>query len=333
MIRVGILGAGFMGTTHAHAYHKLEGAQVVTVADTMFERAEKLASEVGGRAAGDAERIFSDPTIDLVDVTLPTPFHPEYAIRAMEAGKHVVVEKPLALSVDEAKSIVAVSQRTGKYVMVAQVLRFWPEYVAIHDLLQSGRLGRPLSASAYRLSNPPQWASWFLNPALSGGTVLDLAIHDIDMMNWLFGRPERVVASGAAEKNGDWGTVIIQGWHGSVRTSIEATFMMPKDYPFAAGLRVMCERGMVEYRFQAGGASIEQGRPTNSLLLHEPGKPNQVLSAPEGDAFEREIAYFVGCLQRNQPPEVIPAEDACLAVMTAISARESILSGQPVSVG
>lgn len=333
MLKVGIIGCGFMGTTHAHAYYKLPGVQVAILVDSDRERAIKLAKEMSGIDAVDAEVIFSDPTINLVDVTVPTPFHSEYAVRAMNAGKHVVVEKPLALSLAEADAILEVSHRTGKFLMVAQLLRFWPEYAAIHDLLQSGQLGRPLSASAYRLSNPPQWASWFLNPAMTGGTVLDLAIHDIDMMNWLFGKPNQVFASGAGEENGDWSTVMVQGWHDEVRTSIEASFHMPRDFPFAAGIRVLCEEGAVEYRFQAGGASLEQGQPINSLLLHEPGKPNQHLAAPVGDAFECEIAYFIECIRKGEPPAIIPPEDARLAVATALSARESIISGQPVRMG
>jgi UDP-N-acetylglucosamine 3-dehydrogenase len=330
MINVAILGAGFMGLTHALAYQKLPGVQVALVADIDPAKGQKLAEAVGARAVADADEVFADPVIHLVDVTLPTPFHPAYAIRAMEAGKHVVVEKPLALTMEEVEAILEAQLRTGQMLFVAQVLRFWPEYVLIHEIVRSGRLGRPLSAAAFRLSNPPQWATWFLDPGLSGGTVLDLGIHDLDMMNWLFGKPRSVFAGGVKGAGSeDWSHVQVLLDYGAAQSTVEASFMMPKDFLFTAGLRVLCEKGMLEYVFRAGGASIEEGQPVNSLVLHEPGKPNQVLTAEPGEAFEREIAYFIRCIQSDTPPQVVTGEDARLAVHTALLARNSIETGQP----
>jgi predicted dehydrogenase len=332
MLEVGILGAGFMSSTHAAAYQNLPNVHIAAIADTDKDKVEKLAQQFGCRADTQAENIIHDKSIALLDVSLPTPLHAKYAILGMEAGKHVVVEKPMALSLAETDEMLQVYHRTGKFLMVAHVLRFWPEYVKIREVLQNGKLGDPISATSYRLSNPPQWAVWFLDPKLSGGTVLDLAIHDLDMMNWLFGGLRSVFASGAGEKNGDWGHVLIQGNHGRVITSVEASFRMPKDFPFAAGLRVLCENGMLDYRFQAGGASIEQGQPVNTLMLHEPERPNQLLAVEAGDAYEREIAYFVKCVQTNHAPTLVPPEEARMAVQTALAARRSIESGKPVEL-
>ena len=332
MVKVGILGAGFMGTTHARAFSKMPHVQIAVIVDTIKEKAERLAGEIGCRFEMDQEIIFNDAAISLVDVTLPTPFHTQYAMRSMQSGKHVIVEKPLALSIADADAIIDVSHKTGKFLMVAQVLRFWPEYAAIRDILQSGRLGKPISAVTYRLSNAPQWATWFLDPKASGGTVLDLAIHDIDMLNWLFGPPENVFASGADERNDDWGHVMILGNHAGVKTSIEASFNMPKDFPFAAGIRVLCDKGMLEYKFQASGASLEQGEPLNIFRLYEPGNPNQLLKVANGDAYENEIAYFVKCVENEQAPQVVTGEDARTAIKVALCARQSMLSGKPVRV-
>jgi predicted dehydrogenase len=332
MIQVGILGAGFMGTTHARAYAKLPQVKVAVVADTVREKAERLAEEVGSRVETNLEALFADPSLSVIDITSPTPFHAEYAIRAMESGKHVLVEKPLALSVEEADAILAAAQRTGRFLMVAHVLRFWPEYVVIHELLQNGKLGKPVSATAYRLSNTPQWSAWFQDPKLSGGTILDLAVHDIDMMNWLFGVPQTVFASGAGVRDGDWGHVLVQGDHAGIKTSIEASFIMPKDLPFAAGIRILCEKGMVEYKFQAGGASLEQGLPVNSFLLHEPERPNQIISVRPANAYEAEIAYFVHCLENNTPPLTASGQAGRDAVYVAISARRSMESSLPVEI-
>ena len=168
MIKVGVIGAGFAGSFHARAYAKTPGAEVSIIADQNEAKATALAAEVGARAETDADTILRDPTITVVDVALPTPLHPEYAIRALEAGKHVVIEKPLALSVEEADAMIDAAHRSGKFLMVAHVLRFWPEYIAIRKVLQSGRLGQPRIATAHRLSNLPQWATWFRDPAMTG---------------------------------------------------------------------------------------------------------------------------------------------------------------------
>ena len=330
MVKVGVIGAGFAGSFHAHAYTKVPGTEVSIIADQDVSKAAVLATEVGARSEADADAILRDPTIDIVDVALPTPLHPEYAIRAFEAGKHVVIEKPLALSVKEANSIIDAAKKSGKYLMVAHVLRFWPEYVAIREVLQSGRLGQPRIATAHRLSNLPQWANWFRDPAMTGGSVLDLHVHDLDVMNWFFGRPKRVNAIGARSESGGWDHVITQVEFDTLNASVEASNLMPLDFPFTAGLRVVCDKGVIEYQFRAGGASFETGQPMHYCLIHEEGRPNQPVDFEPGDAFEREIAYFVSCVRHGTSPETVTPDDACLAVQTALAARNSLETGEAV---
>ena len=332
MVKVGVIGAGFAGAFHARAYAKVPGAEVVTIADQDESKAVALAAEVGARAATDAEAIFRDPEIAIIDVALPTPLHPEYAIRAFEAGKHVVIEKPLALSVEESNSIINAAKVSGKFLMVAHVLRFWPEYIAIRKVLQSGRLGLPRIATAHRLSNMPQWATWFRDPALTGGSVLDLHIHDLDLVNWLFGQPRRVKAIGAKGETGGWDHVVTQVEFDTLNASVEASNLMPLDFPFTAGLRVVCDKGVIEYQFRAGGASFESGEPIHYCLMHEAGKPNQVVEFEPGDGFESEIAYFVSCVEHGTPPETVTPEDARLAVQTALAARKSLDTGESIDL-
>jgi predicted dehydrogenase len=332
VIKIGVIGAGFAGSFHARAYAKVPGVEVAIVADQDESRAVALAAEVGARAATDADAILRDPTIALVDVALPTPLHPEFAIRALEAGKHVVIEKPLALSVKEADAIILAAEKSGKFLMVAHILRFWPEYVAIRNVLRSGRLGPPRIATAHRLSNLPQWATWFRDPAMTGGTVLDLHIHDLDMMNWLFGRPRRVKAIGAKGDTGGWDHVITQVEFDTVVASVEASNLMPLDFPFTAGLRVVCDQGVIEYQFRAGGASFETGQPVHYCAIHEVKRPNQPVEFEAGDAFEREIAYFVSCVEDGTPPETVTPDDARLAVQTALAARASLETGDTVEL-
>lgn len=332
MVEIGVIGAGFAGSIHAKAYAKTPDARVGVIVDQDRDRAEQLAAQVGGRVETEVEALFRDSAVDLVDIAVPTPLHARFAVAALDAGKHVVIEKPLALTLVDAEAIVRAGERNSKFVMVAHVLRFWPEYVAMREALRSGRLGRPLIATAQRLSNTPQWASWFRDPQATGGAVLDLQIHDLDILNWLFGRPKRVFARGAKGETGGWDHVISQVEYDAVSACAEASFMMPQDFPFTAGMRILCEKGVLEYQFRAGGASFEAGKPMHYLYVHEPGKPNQQLAYEPGDAFEQEIAYFVGCVERGQPPTVVTPVDARLAVQTALAARASLELGQPTDV-
>ena len=332
MIKIGVIGAGFAGSFHARAYARIPGVEVSMIADRNGDKARALAVELGTRAAADPDAILCDPSILIVDVALPTPLHPEYAIRALEAGKHVVIEKPLALSVEEADAMIDAADRNGGYLMVAHVLRFWPEYIGIRKVLQSGRLGQPRIATAHRLSNLPQWANWFRDPTMTGGSVLDLHIHDLDLLNWLFGRPRWVRAIGAQGETGGWDHVITQVAYDTVYGSVEASNLMPLDFPFTAGLRVVCDRGVIEYQFRAGGASFESGQPQHYCLIHEPGQPNQPVEFEPGDAFEQEIAYFVSCVEHGTPPTIVTADDARLAVQTALAARTSLETGDIVEL-
>ena len=126
-MRVGILGSGFMGATHAHAFAKQPDVQIVAVSSRSQSKAEKLATEVGAAATIDNMAIVNDPSIDAISVTLPTHLHVEYTISALRSGKHVLLEKPFGLTVDDCDQIMAVEATTDKHLMLAHVLRFWPD--------------------------------------------------------------------------------------------------------------------------------------------------------------------------------------------------------------
>ena len=200
MINIAILGAGFMGKTHARALAKLPDVNIVGISSRSMAEASSLAQEVDAEPYDDARALLHAPDVDAVSITLPTYLHPEFTLAALNAGKHVLVEKPMALSVAECDRMVDAAARSDRIVMVGHVLRFWPEYVALVELVQSGALGRPLSATAARLLPPPTWSDWFRDETLSGGEVLDLHIHDLDLLNWLFRRARAPFLRGSAQR-------------------------------------------------------------------------------------------------------------------------------------
>lgn len=325
MLKVGVLGAGFMGSTHARAFAKLPDVQVVGVSSRSAEKAAALAKEVGAQPYADALTLATDPQVDVVSITLPTHLHKEYTLAALNAGKSVLLEKPMGLSVEECDTMIAAARQNNQILMLAHVLRFWPEYVALVDFVKSGQLGQPLSATASRLSSRPTWGDWFANPAWTGGAVLDLHIHDLDTFNWLFGAPKSVYARGRRGAPGGWDHALTLLDYGDVQCFAEGSVLRPDGYPFTMTLWVLCERGSVEYSFRAEGTGVETGTTTGtSLMVYEPGQEPRHLSAPGGDGYEAQAAYFVECVRQGRPPQRGTPEQGRLAVKTALAARESL---------
>jgi UDP-N-acetylglucosamine 3-dehydrogenase len=324
-MRIGILGSGFMGTTHARAYARIPGVTIAAVSSRHLDRAEKLANEVGASATIDDSSIIDDPSIEAISNTLPTHLHAETTIAALKAGKHVLLEKPFALTATDCDDMIATAKETNRTLMVAHVLRFWGEYVSLVELVHSNKLGKPISAMATRLSQLPAWADWFLNPAWSGGAVLDLCVHDFDALNWLFGRPKSVYARGKELKPGLWNDIHALVDYGDANGIVEGSEFMPQGYPFTATMKVLCEGGVVEFVFRAGGVSVEMGGGA-SLIVHEAGKAYPLAAKP-GDAYDNQASYFIDCIRNGIKPTLGTPEQARIAVATANAARRSLENG------
>jgi predicted dehydrogenase len=332
MVNIAILGAGFMGGTHARALAKLPDVNIVGISSRSLDEAASLAQEVGAAPYDDAMSLLHAPGVEAVSITLPTFLHPEYTLAALAAGKHVLVEKPMALTVGECDAMIETAQRVERILMVGHVLRFWPEYQALVELVHSGELGRPLTATAARLCPPPSWSPWFQDPALSGGEVLDLHIHDLDVLNWLFGEPQRLTSLGQRSPHGTWDVILTNVEYEGVVCHAEGNAMMPESFPFTMLLRVLCERGTVEYSVRASGAQVDSaGGGVNSLLVYRDNAPPQALPSASGDAYEIELAAFVEAVRCGTRPTQGTPEQGRLAVQTALAARASMESERPVS--
>jgi predicted dehydrogenase len=193
-LRLGVLGAGFAGATHARSALRIDGAQVVAVAALPLEGAAALARECGARVAS-ADEICAADDIDLVVVATPTHLHARYAIAAATSGKHVFCEKPLARTLADAEAMVRACDEAGVALAVGHVVRYFKEYQRAKQLLDDGTLGRPAIATLVRGNFAVGSArEWYLDPAKSGGVVLDLMLHDLDTVRWWFGEPSRVYA-------------------------------------------------------------------------------------------------------------------------------------------
>ena len=334
-IGIAILGAGFMGQTHAGAWKALgDRVRVEVVASRTAARAAAVAEAAGsGVVVADLQVAITDPRVDLVDICLPTPLHRTAAEAAFAAGKHVLLEKPLALSRADGEAILDAADRAGRTLLVGLVLRHWPEYQRLHELAADGAIGTVRSASALRLSPPADWADWFIDPAQSGGVAVDLMVHDFDQLNALLG-PARTVHARCVRRGAHSAPqhVVAVTSHPGGAGLAEGGMMLPASYPFTSGLRVLGDGGILEYPFAAGPA-VDGGniggvdQEANRLRLYPADGAASLVDVESADPWHRQAAYLVGCLEAGRAPQIGTGEQALAALRVSLAANRSLQTG------
>lgn len=332
-MKIAILGAGFMGGTHGRAFRQVEGVEIAAIYAHSDRRAAPLAEELGTVWTDDIDRILRDESIDAIDNCLPTPEHRPLTEAALAAGKHVLLEKPIALTDEDAAALVAAGEASDRVFMLAHVLRFWPEYVELQRMATNGDLGELRSGLAYRRQPFPAWSQLFSRSDLTGGAVIDMMIHDIDALNWVFGTPRSVTANGIRNaRSGGWDQVQILIDYGATSGMVDGGMMMPESYPFTSTLQVLGSDGFVQYDFQAGGRSVEEAGGTNELQLYPNEGAPRKLDVDQKDPYLAEIEYFVECIRSGKPAERATPAEARLALATALAARESMETNRAVTL-
>lgn len=247
MIKVGLIGCGFMGAMHFNCYKNIDGVKVVALSDVRKEKAEELAFGTDMVVYGDGKDLIEKADVDIIDICLPTYLHAEYALLAMDKVKYLFVEKPVALTVEQAGAMLKKSKKTGCQVQVGQVIRFWDEYVELRKIIESGKYGKVINANFRRLSPRPTWGwnAWLLDNKFSGGAAQDLHIHDIDYVLSVFGKPEKIYSAKNinGEKNSYINTLML---YKDFTVSVEGTWDLPATRPFEATFRVVFENATVE---------------------------------------------------------------------------------------
>ena len=304
MLKVGLIGCGFMGAMHANCYKNIEGVELVAFADIRKEKAEELAVGTNATIYGDGKELIANANVDIIDICLPTYLHAEYAMAAMEKAKYVFVEKPVALTVEEGKKMIEKSKTTGCQVQVGQVIRFWDEYVELKKIIDSGIYGKVVNANFRRLSPRPTWGwkNWLLDSKLSGGAGQDLHIHDVDYALSLFGEPKNFysVKNSIGEKNSYVNTIM---QYDDFVVGVEGTWDLPSDYPFTATFRVVFENAVVE---NAGGKFMLYTKDGASEIKIE---KKELVGGVEGGnisdlgGYYNELVYFCDRAKKGEKVE------------------------------
>lgn len=309
MLKVGIVGCGFMGRMHGNVYSAVEDAKLVACVDYKADRGEKFAEEFGIKLYGSVAEMVEAEGLDIVDVCVPTHLHREYTEQGFAAGCHVLCEKPMALSLSDADAMIEAWRNSGKQFMIAHCIRFWPEYVKLKEIVESKRLGDLLSVNFTRYGAFPSWASdgWNLDESKSGGGVLDMHIHDTDFVLYMLGEPDSMQSWGTVNETGA-SHVFTTMTYGGGRTvaHLEGGWNLPKHAPFKMAFRAIFEDGCVI--MDGGPMTIYQGD-------NEPEVPQfEKMSAAGGGnisdlgGYFHEIKYFVGCILADKTPQVVTPE-------------------------
>lgn len=334
-MRIGILGAGFMGSTHGRAMQSLPDIEIAGIYGLSEHRAKPLADELKTSWTTDLDQLINDPSIDAIDICLPGPQHRATTEAAIAAGKHVLLEKPITLTLEDADALVELAGRTDRVFMIAHVLRFWPEYMEIARRVHSGECGAVISALAYRRQPFPAWSQLFSRSDLTGGAVLDQMIHDYDALNWIIGEPKAVSAKGVRNpRSGGFDQVQVAIDYGTASALVDGGMMMPESYPFTSALHVLCETGAFEYSFRAGGRSVEMGGGVNELVYYPNAGEPEPIKVAQADAYAEEIRYFAECAAQGVPVQRATPAEARTALQVGLAAREAVASGSltPVSL-
>lgn len=331
MVNLGIAGMGYIGRVHLEACGKVPGVQVRAVA--ALEAEEIRNTFPGLQIYPSYQELFRGERLDAVIICIPTYLHEEATVEAAARGCHILCEKAMALDAGSAKRMVQAAQAHGRILMVAHILRFWPQYARIKELIDAGEIGSIRSVTAYRLAKYPPWSNWFRDPAKSGGCLLDLQIHDVDFIHWILGHPQSVYTVGIQVPTGSWDHVHTTLTYPHARASIEASYLMPESWPFTTGIYVLGAEGALEYTFRVGANIQEREQASHFFRLYKSDGSVSEPTVSTEDMFVAQLRYFVRCVADHQPPRLCPPEEACQVMQVMTASRQSAECGQVVALG
>jgi predicted dehydrogenase len=315
MLKLGLIGLGFMGMTHLQNYERLrsEGLQlqVVAVCDTDEEKL-KGRSDSGNIDTADSalnmdtyrqytsiEEMLDNESLDAVDITLPTYLHKEAAVMCLNRGLHVLCEKPMALHEHECDEMIHAARANGKQLLIGQCLRFWPAYEYARATIESGRYGKPTGGYFFRGGGTPTWASWLTKKELSGGALMDMHVHDTDMIHWLYGKPTSVSCLGRNIVEGSGYDIVSThyAYEDGMVINAQADWTLQGDFGFEMSFRMNFERGNLVFQGGQLRDNPNEGKGFAPDLSEEMG-------------YYYQLKYFVESLAKGSPMDRVTPESA-----------------------
>lgn len=303
MLKVAVVGVGGISGAHIPVWEEMEDAELIALCDIRPEQMEKYENI---KHYTDFEEMLNNEEIDILDICLPTFLHADYAVKAMERGINVICEKPISLNEEDIDRVYSTAEKYNVKFMVAQVLRFWPEYELLKEIYDTKKYGKLLSGTMTRLGCYPRWSwdGWMMDEKRSGLVPFDLHIHDLDFMVYAFGIPEIKYQYRSKLPDQDFFTVNYDFGDFSVNT--EASWYATC-YPFTAQFRFQFEDAIVA---NENGKMIIYLRDDEKIDLSEEAEGDTGnINLPKSNAYANEIHYFFDCVVNDKPVEKINPEE------------------------
>lgn len=303
MLKVAVVGVGGISGAHIPVWEEMEDAELVALCDIRPEQMEKYENI---KHYTDFEEMLNNEEIDILDICLPTFLHADYAVKAMERGINVICEKPISLNEEDIDRVYSTAEKYNVKFMVAQVLRFWPEYELLKEIYDTKKYGKLLSGTMTRLGCYPRWSwdGWMMDEKRSGLVPFDLHIHDLDFMVYAFGIPEIKYQYRSKLPDQDFFTVNYDFGDFSINT--EASWYATC-YPFTAQFRFQFEDAIVA---NENGKMIIYLRDDEKIDLSEEAEGDTGnINLPKSNAYANEIHYFFDCVVNDKPVEKINPEE------------------------
>ncbi len=348
MIKIGIVGIGFMGMIHYYGIQRGTGAEVVAICTRDQKKLDGDWTGIQGnfgprggmedlsniRKYSDIDELLADEEIDLVDICLPTHLHKSVSIASLQAGKHTLVEKPISINIDDANEIVELAEQTDKEFMVAHVLPFFPEYAYAKQAVESGEYGELLGAHFKRIISKPSWSRDIADIEKSGGPGIDLHIHDTHFIQLLCGVPDAVFSQGKLAGGNFLDFLTTQYIYNDKELTVSCSSgaISQKGRAFSHGFEVFLEKATLLFDF-----STLAGEPSTAMpltLITEDGNVEQVdLGEVDPiDAFTAEIQYAVDAIDWEEEPIALSGVGARDALLLCYKEAESVKTGKVVAV-
>ncbi|WP_416652239.1 Gfo/Idh/MocA family protein [Candidatus Pseudothioglobus sp. Uisw_086] len=330
-LKVGVIGLGSMGSTHLDIYSKINDVEVIAIADSIQSRLDgssKAAGNISGQAEGgvfglsvkkylDGMDLINNPDIDIVDICVGTDLHFIFVEAALAKGKHVLVEKPLARTYEEAKKIVQLAQKSSSNIMSAMCLRYWPAWVWLKEAIESEEYGKCLSLNCKRQTSFPG-GSFYSSHEQCGGALLDLHVHDTDFINYCFGLPVAVFSQGYKGPSSGIDHVvtnyIFDKKKFSPLVSSEGSWTMQDGYGFDMSYTANFENGTATYLLDE----------KETLKFFRSGSEPQTIDLKEGMGYEFEIRAFVD--------EILSGKASNLGLLKQAAETIAIIEAEKISI-
>jgi UDP-N-acetylglucosamine 3-dehydrogenase len=311
LIRVGVIGTGAMGQNHVRIYSEMEGVELAGISDVDQKRVEAMAAQFKTKPFTDYRKMLAEG-LDAVSVVVPTKLHTQVVLDSLDKGAHILVEKPIADTIENAELMIGAAKKAGKILMVGHIERFNPAVIKLKEIIDSGTLGKIVSISTKRVGP--------YNPRIRDvGVILDIGVHDIDVISYLYGKKiSSVYAIAGADIHSfeDHASIILRMDHNFAGV-VETNWLTPHK------VRQLTAIGL------KGVAYLDYINQT--VQLHDNEWIRKAKVEPS-EPLKNELKYFISCVAKGKEPKPC-GEDGKHALEVAMAAIRSYNEEKLIEVG